>query len=112
MLFNSKYNIPEKVIWAVLGICTLPVILNLLGVDFGTIKRALKFDEIMELTDIDNKDVLREYFRGRFIHVILACCAITIAFLTMVLAFIDYKVKRDVSTPIVGVALFCSGMLY
>ncbi len=112
MLFNSKYNIPERIIWVVLGICILPILFNLLGVDFGTIKRALKFDEVTQLTDIENKEALREYFHGRFIHVILACCAITIAFLTMVLAFIDFKIKRDVSTPIVGVALFCSGILY
>ncbi len=112
MLFNNKYTIPEKIIWLVVGICFLPVIFNLLGFDFGTLKRALRFDEVMQLADLENKNVMREYFRGRFIHVIMACSAITIAFLTMVLAFIDYKVKRDVSTPIVGVALFCSGLLY
>ncbi len=112
MLFSSKYKISENITWVVLSICILPVLFNLAGIDFGTLKRALKFDEVMQLTDIENKNVLREYFRGRFVHVILACCAITIAFLTMVLAFIDFKVKRDVSTPIVGVALFCSGILY
>src|SRR4051812_27025866 len=112
MLFNSKYSISERIIGVVLAICILPLLLNMLGFDFGTLRRALKFDEVMQLTDMQNKDVLREYFRGRFVHVILACAAITIAFLTMVLAFIDFKIKRDVSTPIVGVALFCSGMFY
>jgi signal transduction histidine kinase len=112
MLFNSKYTISEKLIGVVIGICVLPVLFLVLGVDFGMLQRVLKSDEIMQLINVEDNGILQEYFHARFIHIILASAAITIAFLTMVLAFIDFRVKRDMSTPIVGVALFCSGLLY
>ncbi len=49
---------------------------------------------------------------GAFIaHIILVCISITLAVLTVILAYIDFYVKGDVSTPVVGIALFCASLL-
>nr|WP_256471383.1 PAS domain S-box protein [Solitalea agri] len=56
------------------------------------------------------QNVIYYALAGRFVHIILVSIAIGIAFLTIILAFVDYSIKRDITTPIVGVALFCAGL--
>ncbi len=86
---NNRYNIPLQLIWLTIIVCLAPSVLNLAGVDFSS-------------------SVLVD---GRFVHVILVSLSIPIAFLTVVLAFVDYSIKKDISIPIMGVALFCAGLL-
>ena len=111
MLFQNKYNIPEKVIWWILGLCILPVILNLFGISFGLTAVYLNPYRVMKLFEFEHEEGIREILQGRAVHTIFVSLSIAIAFLTVVLAFIDFRIKGEVSTPIVGVALFCSGLL-
>lgn len=108
---NNKYNIPPFLLWPTIILCITPTLLNWLGVDFGYANTLINLDDINTLNEIASNHKLHPLLAGKFIHTILVTFSISIAFLTVILAFIDYFIKKDISTPIVGVALFCASML-
>lgn len=85
--------------------------INLLGVDFGIVNKYPTFEVISSLNYQSQVSLVHSFLRGNFIHVILEVASIVVAFLTVILCFIEYGMKKDISTPIVGVALFCAGIL-
>ncbi len=109
--FKNRYNIPAHFIWITLLICILPSLLNFLGVDFGSQPHGINFQNLDRLPFPLQEREVQSLQNGRFIQTILVSFSIPIALLTAILAFIDYSIKKDISTPIVGVALFCAGML-
>lgn len=54
---------------------------------------------------------LEQSVRGSFIYTIVEWTAVCVALFTGVMAFIHYFTIRDVSTPIIGTALFFSGLI-
>ncbi|TWT62930.1 PP2C family protein-serine/threonine phosphatase [Rubinisphaera italica] len=48
---------------------------------------------------------------GPFYHTILEWTSVCLAIFTGILSIVHYRLKRDVTTPIIGTALFFSGML-
>ncbi len=48
---------------------------------------------------------------GSFTHTLLEWSAFLAALFTVFLAFMHFSMKRDVTTPIIGVALFCAGFM-
>ncbi|MEO8086918.1 MAG: ATP-binding protein [Bacteroidota bacterium] len=111
MLPFFKYNIPKSVLWLIGIICVLPVLLNIMGVDFGTVTNKLDPYQLTKISEYEHQSGLKDFLLGRNFHTIFVSFTIAIAFLTVILAFVDYRIKRDVSTPIVGIALFCAGLL-
>src|SRR5207245_7860124 len=95
----------------IIGICVFPVLLNLIGIDFGTVTSALNSYKITKFVEMEREEGVKDILLGRNFHTIFVSISISIAFLTGILAFIDFRIKGDVSTPIVGIALFCSGLL-
>lgn len=111
MLFQNKYNIPEKIILWILAVCLLPIVLNIVGVHFGLVINNLSVSQVLKHFEFERQEGIVDILRSRQIHTIFVSASIAIAFLTVILAFIDFRIRGEVSTPIVGVALFCSGML-
>ena len=109
MLFQNKYNISERIIWMIASICALPLILHIFGVNFGFVNGQLHLAMISRLIEFEKENDIQEVLRGRYLHTIFVSFSIAIAFLTIILAFIDFRIKGELSTPIVGVALFCAG---
>ncbi|MBK6447043.1 MAG: PAS domain S-box protein [Bacteroidetes bacterium] len=105
-----KIRVPDKMVWLIGIICALPVLLNVIGIDFGFIGSKIDPYRITQLYQFEQETALQEILRGRYVHTIFVSISITISFLTILLAFIDYRIKGELSTPIVGVALFCSGL--
>src|SRR6266478_2983317 len=111
VFFQDKYKLSQRVTWTIIGLCSLPLLLNLIGVDFGTITSALNPYKITRFVQLEQEEGVREILLGRNFHTIFVAVSIAIAFLTAILAFIDFRIRGEVSTPIVGIALFCSGLL-
>jgi nitrogen-specific signal transduction histidine kinase len=86
------------------------VFFNLLGVDFGSVLNQIDFFKVTKLVQLEQQSDIQQVQRGRNVHTIFVSISIVIAFLTVILAFIDYKIKQEPSTLVVGVALFCSGL--
>ncbi len=110
MLFQNKYDIPDRTIWLIAGICALPFILNVFGINFGFINGHIDLSMINRLNEFEKQNDLQKVLGARFLHIIFVSISIAIAFLTIILAFIDFRIKGELSTPIVGIALFCSGL--
>ena len=103
-------RLPKQLVWAVIALCAAPVLLNLFGVDFS----AMLDPTELALGPPDPESVLRILHRilmGSFVHTILEWSAFCVALFTVVFAFTHYRVKRDITTPIIGTALFCAGMI-
>ena len=104
-------KLPQELIWAVIIICVLPFILNLLGIDFASPQQKLNFTALAEMKAQQTTDVIHQSLSGSFTHTILEWSAFCTAIFTAVLAFVHFQVKRDVVTPIIGIALFFAGCM-
>lgn len=49
--------------------------------------------------------------KGASIHTLLEWSAVSLAFFTAILAFAHFSINPDVTTPILGVTLFCAGLM-
>ncbi len=85
-------------------ICTAPFILTICGVDFG-------IPHVVPPPDLPAVDQMFHRLSGAFTHTLLEWTAFCAAFLTAVLSFIHFGLKRDATTPIIGTALFLAGCL-
>ena len=98
-------RIPRPIVLSIVAICVLPYLLMLLGVDFGT--PGVRFDP-----DANNSiDSLFDIFRGSFVHTILEWSAFCAALVMVALAFSHFRISKDPTTPIIGMALFCAGSM-
>ncbi len=102
-------KIPPSVIAAVIALTVLPSLLTLVGVDFSL--------PVFDPTSLDAvprdqvPDAVHRLLAGTLIHTILEwsafCAAVFIAFL----ALMHFGISRDVTTPVIGLALFFAGMV-
>lgn len=109
--FLNKEKLPTSTILAVTAICVAPFILNLFGLDFGSKQRP--FDSFVSdgPSSQQSLDYMFHSLSGSFTHTILEWSAFCSAIFTVVLSFCLFYVKRNISIPIVGVALFCAGCM-
>ena len=91
---------------SVLSLCLLPFVLNILGIDFSS---STHLNTPTHSPD-DSVSALKSV-QGSLHHVILEWSAVTTAVLAALLCIFHYIVRRDISIPIMGAALFSAGML-
>lgn len=108
LLPNPSMVMPSAILWIVWVICLLPFTLNLLGLDFASHNLGLRMED---LGDGNLADRLHQSLAGSFTHTILEWSAFCAAIFTVVLAFTYFWIQKDVTTPIIGLALFCSGIM-
>ena len=108
---NRQQTIPLPLIWAVVFICLLPFLLNLVGVDFSS--SAPPFDAVAATNMASHQmvDAMFHRLTGAFSHTILEWSAFGTAIFTVLLAFSYFYIKRDITTLVIGVALFCAGAM-
>ncbi len=105
---TQQIRLPKLLIWIVWGICLIPFCLNLLGLDFASHQAPFEPATYTTATPID---LLYETLSGSFTHTILEWSAFCTAIFTVVLAFIHFRLRQDVTTPVIGVALLCAGVM-
>ncbi len=103
-------KLPKVLIWLVCLICLLPFVLNLLGMDFAS-PRPPDLKLIQQAVPTEAKEMMFHTLAGSFVHTILEWSAFCAAIFTVILSFAHLKIKADVTTPILGVTLFCAGMM-
>jgi signal transduction histidine kinase len=108
---RSPGTLPPIVIYIVFATCILPFFLNLIGVDFGSEQPSLDASLLTHANPKELVDTLHRSLGGSFTHTILEWSAFCAAIFTVVLAFAYYRIQQDVTTPIIGVALFCAGCM-
>lgn len=109
-LEDRKSLLSDKAFIWVAVLCLVPVVLNVLGVDFGFLSREFDPYQVTRFIQTEQDTNIGLILRGRYVHLIFVSVSITISLLTIVLAVVDFRIKGDISTPIVAFALFCSGI--
>lgn len=97
--------IPRALVWAIVVISVAPFCLIALGADFSN--PPMQIDPARGLS----VEGLFSGFQGPIVHTILEWSAFCVAIFTVLLAFSRYHANRDITTPIIGVALFCAGSM-
>ena len=103
---------PRWLIWSVVFCCISPYILNRCGIDFGS--GATNFDpsSAAELSPTERINQLHYILSGSFTHSLLEWSAFCVALFTAILAWVHFSINRkDVVTPVLGMALFFSGCM-
>lgn len=110
---RERSRFPQPAVWAVFLVCTLPPVLNLCGVDFGTAasQHAAEPDTVFGSAAVDARNAAYAAMRGAFVYTLLEWTAFCIALVTVVFSVVHYFLSRDIITPVVGTALFLSGCL-
>ncbi len=105
---EEEYRLPTSVVIAVVVICVLPFLLQLLGADFGN---ALHVTSTSQASAPITADDMFYRLSGGFTHALLEWTAFTAAIFVVLLAFCHYSITHDITTPVIGVALFCAGCM-
>ncbi len=101
----------NKLLWVLFALCVLPWFLKWVGLDFSIQPRELSEVLIKGKTPMQVNNLLHQAMAGSHLFTILGWSAFLIATITAALAFLHFKIERDVATPVIGLTLFCSGCL-
>ena len=104
-------TLPRAVTWTVLALCLAPTLLGLAGVDFGSDLQARGLSLSSGQADHEIVDAMFSQLRGAFTHSLLEWSAFSTAIFTVVLAFVYFRIKGDVVTPVLALALFCAACM-
>jgi len=100
----------SKKIGSIVAICVLPYILNQFGIDFSS--NRLPFDPSLQQTGQGALiDAMHKSLSGSFTHTILEWSAFCTAIFVVIFSFVHFNIRKDVTTPIIGVALFFAGSM-
>ncbi|NRA70933.1 MAG: response regulator [Gammaproteobacteria bacterium] len=91
-------------------ICLAPLLLNLSGIDFSSRVVRLNFFD-PNLSQAQLADQVFYALRGGLQHALLEWSSVIIAVLTAILSFAHYKINKDITVPIIGMALVSSGFM-
>ena len=108
---KEALRLPRLLAGAVLELCVLPWILSLAGVDLGSPAPTQDATYLRGLWGTQLVDALHESVEGGFIHLILEWSAVCVAVFIVILSWVTFSIRRDVATPILGVALFLAGTM-
>ncbi|MCT7952501.1 methyl-accepting chemotaxis protein [Ancylothrix sp. C2] len=107
----KETRLPTEFVYTVVAISILPFLLNLVGISFASLQPPLNPSTLLDLSASQLFDTLHHSLFGSFTHTTLEWIAISTAFLTGALSFAHFAIKRDVVTPIIGVALLFAGSM-
>ena len=106
---DEAHKLPRSMMIGVFVICIAPFAMQWLGMDFGN------YGQLHTIpSNIDAKIPLDDMFyrlSGGFTHALLEWTAFCAAIFVVLLAFSHYSITHDVTTPVIGVALFCAGAM-
>ena len=111
MALPEGENFPNIIILTVLTISLSPILMNLFGFDFGSSTPGFNVTEVASW-NLKNTDLADEMFyalKGGLQHALLGWSAVIVALMIGLLSFIHYRINRDFTVPIIGIALVSSG---
>lgn len=103
---EAQFRLPKVIVYSTVALCIIPMLLQLFGVDFGNSANSAQFPA-GDLT----LDQMFYRLAGGFTHALLEWTAFCAAIFVVLLSFCHYSITKDVTTPVIGVALFCAGAM-
>lgn len=114
MKFNqqeAQNKFPRTVSWIIIALCVLPYLVSHLGINFGLNPISLTSEMAAKMTNDQLSAAIYAAMSGAFSHTILEWSAFMLSLVTLVFAFIHYRLVKDVAVPIICLVLFFSGVL-
>jgi signal transduction histidine kinase/CheY-like chemotaxis protein len=108
---KEALRLPRTLAGAVLALCLLPSVLSLFGIDLGSPEPTQDATYLRGLWGHQLVDALHESVEGAFVHVLMEWSAICVAIFIAILSWVTFSIRRDVATPILGVALLTAGAM-
>jgi signal transduction histidine kinase len=108
-LFDSKDKIYLTLI--IMLICILPLFFNLLGLNFDLSALKVNLFSINHPANFKIDERIYSSFSGAFVHTILEWTAFCVALVTVIIAFINYKLTANLLILLIGINLFFAGMM-
>ena len=108
---DSLALIPKWFFAAVLSVTAAPFLLSLFGVNFASIGPELDLSAAPGMTPNEALEAMFAQLVGSFTHTLLEWSACVVALFTVILAFVRFRIKGDVITPIIALALFWAGSM-
>ena len=93
---------PESVVWAVVLVSTVPAIMELSGFGFGNTETG---------QGALDSPVGSSLLAGQETHLLIEWTAFCVASVTAILALLQFRIRQDMATAVIGIALFCAGAL-
>lgn len=96
---KNSFSIPMGYFWVIFIICIIPTLLSLLGIE-------ISYDDyrIISFSNI-TQNISTELILGRTFATIWIIFSIAVGIFTCILTLIDFKVKKDISSPIIGLLM-------
>jgi len=107
-MYILSNDIKRNLVVLVVFISLLPLFFNLLGVDFSSVSIPLPTAESALKNDI-SADQQFYALKGALHHALLEWSAVILAVIGGLAAFVHYYQYKDISIPIIGLALLCAG---
>ncbi|MEI6893280.1 MAG: ATP-binding protein [Colwellia sp.] len=107
---EDKHRLPRSIVIAVIIICVLPFLLQLFGVDFGNALQVAVTSQTSVPVFVTTDEIFYQ-LSGSFTHALLEWTAFSAAIFVVLLAFCHYSITNNITTPVIGVALFCAGVM-
>lgn len=93
----------------ILTLCIIPILLNLLGLDFSSSSHPITSDKIN--AGQIKADDLFQAVSGAMHHALLEWSAVSIAIIAALISVLHYKRHKDIAVPIIGMAILCAGFV-
>ncbi|MCA8989332.1 MAG: SpoIIE family protein phosphatase [Planctomycetaceae bacterium] len=106
----KPHSLPRSVVSMVMIVTAIILMMSMLGwgVDYS---EGWLSEETIQIEQI-GPELLQYYAKsGPFLHTIFEWTSVCLAIFTGILSVVHFRLKYDVTTPIIGTALFFSGML-
>ena len=110
-LVKTPLEMPRIFLYLVIATCLAPFVISIFGVDFGSSGTAIDLHEVAELAPHVQMDFFFSRLSGAFTHTLLEWTAFCVAILTVFLAASHYMMSRNLTTLVIGAALFLAGCM-
>ncbi len=107
----TKVRLPSRIISFIIATSFAPFFIHLLGFDLSSSHVVLTPEAAGSMNQADLHIAIFKAMNGSFTHLILEWTAISIAFATAALSFVQYRIEGNPTTPIIGIALLCAGFI-
>lgn len=95
---SAQTTLPPMLPWTILILCLIPFVLSLLGIETGNTASKLNSREL-------------EMMSGPFTHTLLEWSSLCLGTVIMLLAYAHYRLARDITILVIGIAFFFSGVI-
>lgn len=106
---QTEISAQKLALLGVCVVCVIPIVVNVFGVDFGSNSIPVSAEKI-RAGEVKSDDLFHA-ISGGLHHALLEWSAVTIAILASLASIIHYRVKKDVTIPIIGMALLSAGLV-